>query len=88
MFPTHELICVKLRTSLHGFDEHSAVTIDLTGPAMIRARGGDEQRCTDVALPDSRCDGKPIRWDWTTTIARFFSNCSFVAYRGRSRRLR
>lgn len=57
-------------------EEHSPVTIDLTGPAMIRARGGDEQRCTEVALPDSRCDGKPIR---VATSRRFLQRALRLA---------
>jgi hypothetical protein len=59
-------------------EEHSPVTIDLTGLATIRARGGDEQRCTEVALPDSRCDGKPIR---IATGRRFLQRALRLGFR-------
>ncbi len=42
-------------------EEHAPVTLDLARPVVIRARGEDEKRCTDVALPRSRIDGKTLR---------------------------
>ena len=42
-------------------EEHAPVTLDLARPVVIRARGEEEKRCTDVALPRSRIEGKTLR---------------------------
>lgn len=41
-------------------EEFAPVTLDLARPVVIRARGEDEIRCTDLALPRSSIEGKTV----------------------------
>jgi hypothetical protein len=53
---------VKMLDSLPAAKEDQApVTLDLARPVVIRARGENEKRCTDVALPQSNIEGKTLR---------------------------
>jgi hypothetical protein len=42
-------------------EENAPVTVELARPVIIRARGEEEKRSTDVALPRSSIDGKSVR---------------------------
>ena len=42
-------------------EDLAPVTLDLSRPVAIRARGEGEKRCTEVMLPRSRLEGKALR---------------------------
>lgn len=42
--------------------DHSAVTLDLNGEAVVRARGEDQDHSTDVVLSRATVSGNPVRY--------------------------
>jgi hypothetical protein len=42
-------------------DEHAPITLDLGRSVVIRAQAENDKRCTEVAVPRSRTESKPVR---------------------------
>lgn len=46
-----------------GNDENSPVTMDLNGQVIVRARGSNQPKATEVVLAGSQVSGKAVRWN-------------------------
>ncbi len=42
--------------------EQAPITVDLDRTVAFRAKDDADRTCTEVPLPQSRCDGPPLRW--------------------------